>query len=159
MDIFISSFPPIIAIQPKILILGTMPSATSLQACEYYAHPGNTFWRIMSAIEGVDCPTEYEKKKELIIKMGLAVWDVCHSCIRPGSADSDISNEVPNKINELLAAHPSIHTILYNGKTAEKLFYRHLKKIEGINMFAMPSTSPAYTMSFEKKLEVWKSQL
>ncbi len=159
MDVLISSFPPIIALQPKILILGTMPSVTSLQDSEYYAHPGNTFWRIMSAIEGVDCPTDYEKKKQLIRNMGLALWDVCHTCIRPGSADSAISNEEPNQIKELLAAHPSIHTILFNGKTAEKLFYRHLKKIEGINMFAMPSTSPAYTLSFEKKLETWKSKL
>jgi len=155
----IHSFAPILSHQPKILILGTMPSAASLQAFEYYAFPGNVFWRIISTIYGVDCPTDYLKKKQLIVEMDLALWDVCHSCIRPGSADSDIKDEEPNPIKELLDSHPSIHTILFNGKTAEKLFHKHLKSIDGIQTNVMPSTSPAYTLSFEKKLKAWSSVL
>jgi hypoxanthine-DNA glycosylase len=159
MDKQIASFAPILGTQPKVLILGTMPSAASLQAKEYYAYPGNAFWKILSAIKGIDCPILYVKKKRLIMDMDLALWDVCHTCIRPGSADSDIRDEYPNKIKELLITYPSIHTILFNGKTAEKLFYRHFKKINGIKMMALPSTSPAYTLAFKQKLKAWQAMI
>ncbi|MDD4921864.1 MAG: DNA-deoxyinosine glycosylase [Bacteroidales bacterium] len=151
----IFSFPPILATHPGILILGTMPSVASLLAAEYYGNPKNAFWRILSAIHGIDCPTDYKSKIQLITDMNLALWDICHTCIRPGSADSDIRNEEPNPVKELLAAHPSIHTLLFNGKTAEKLFRSHFKTIAGINMATLPSTSPAYTLPFEQKLAAW----
>ncbi|MCE5175098.1 MAG: DNA-deoxyinosine glycosylase [Bacteroidales bacterium] len=152
----IVSFPPIIANHPRILILGTMPSVISLQENQYYAHPKNAFWKILSTINDIDCPTDYQIKKQLIITMNLALWDVCHTCIRPGSADSNIREEEPNRIEELLAAHPTIHTIIFNGKTAEKLFHRYLKIMDGIHSITLPSTSPAYTLPFEKKLEAWR---
>jgi len=151
------SFPPILGTHPRALILGTMPGVASLRANEYYAHPGNAFWKIMSAIKGIYCPTKYEEKKQLIRDMDLALWDVCHTCIRPGSADSDIRNEEPNQIRELLAAHASIRTIIFNGQTAEKLFHRHLKTIDSVNVITMPSTSPAHTLAFEKKLDAWRT--
>jgi double-stranded uracil-DNA glycosylase len=157
MDEQIASFAPILGTQPKVLILGTMPSVASLQAKEYYAHPGNAFWKILSAIRGIDCPALYEEKKRLISDMDLGLWDVCHTCIRPGSADSDIRDEEPNEIKELLIEFPSIRTILFNGKTAEKLFFRHFKKFDGIKTVAMPSTSPAYTLAFKQKLEAWQA--
>jgi len=152
----IVSFPPIIATHPRILILGTMPSVISLQENQYYAHPKNAFWKILSTVNSIDCPTDYQIKKQLIINMNLALWDVCHACIRPGSADSDIREVEPNPIEELLAAHPTIHTIIFNGKTAEKLFHRYLKIRDEIHSITLPSTSPAYTLPFEKKLEAWR---
>jgi len=159
MDEQIFSFTPILSAQPKVLILGTMPSATSLQKNEYYAFPGNVFWKIISAIKGIDCPTVYTEKRKLILEMDLALWDVCHTCIRPGSADSAIQKEEPNELKELLDAYPSIRAILFNGKTAEKLFHKHFMKMEGVQLFVMPSTSPAYTLSFEKKLKIWQESL
>ncbi|MDP4276219.1 MAG: DNA-deoxyinosine glycosylase [Bacteroidota bacterium] len=159
MDEHIFSFPPILSAHPNILILGTMPSAASLQAGEYYAHPSNAFWKIMSTIKGIDCPTTYEEKKQLIVSLDLALWDVCHTCIRPGSADSDIRQEEPNAIRELLSKQPTIHTIIFNGQTAEKLFRRHLKQPEGIRTITMPSTSPAYTLPVKKKLAVWRQTI
>ncbi|MCK9311989.1 MAG: DNA-deoxyinosine glycosylase [Bacteroidales bacterium] len=155
----IVSFPPIIATHPKILILGTMPSVISLQESQYYAHPRNVFWKILSTINDMDCPTDYQIKKQLIINMNLALWDVCHTCIRPGSADSNIREEEPNHIEDLLTAHPTIHSIIFNGKTAEKLFHRHLRIMDGINLITLPSTSPAYTLPFEKKMETWQMVL
>jgi hypoxanthine-DNA glycosylase len=159
MDEQIFSFPPIIGANPKVLVLGTMPSVASLRAREYYGNPLNAFWKIMSAIKGVDCPTDYEVKKQILKDMHITLWDVCHTCFRPGSADSDIRDEEPNDIKELLKANPSIEAIIFNGKTAEKLFRRHLKIIDGINKITLPSTSPAYTLPFEKKLETWQNTI
>jgi hypoxanthine-DNA glycosylase len=152
----ITGFPPISGYEPEVLILGTMPGVASLMAQEYYAFQGNAFWKILSAIKGIKCPENYDEKKQLIIDIRIALWDVCYSCIRPGSADNDIHDEKPNQIFELLTENPTINSIFFNGQTAEKLFNRHFKKIEGIKTVTLPSTSPANTMSFIKKLEAWR---
>lgn len=133
-----------------------MPGVASLDAQEYYAHPRNAFWKIISAIKGVKCPTDYEKKKQMIREMNIALWDVCHTCVRSGSLDSDIRYEEPNAIAELLAENPTIRTIFFNGQPAQKLFRRHLKDIKGVDFITLPSTSPAHAVSWEQKLEVWR---
>jgi len=156
MNEFVFSFPPIVAREPKVLILGTMPGVASLDAQEYYAHLRNAFWKIMASLKGAKCPTVYEEKKQLIHDMNLALWDVCHTCVRPGSLDSAIRYEEPNAIAELLKENPSIRTIIFNGQPAQKLFHKHLKTITGVEFVTMPSTSPTNTMSFEKKLESWQ---
>jgi hypoxanthine-DNA glycosylase len=134
-----------------------MPSVISLRNNEYYANPMNAFWKIIFAIKGTTTSSIYEERTRLIKEMDLALWDICHTCIRPGSADSDIHNEVANPIIALLAENPSIRTILFNGQAAQKLFFRHFKTIKNINLITLPSTSPAYTLPFQKKLEIWKS--
>ena len=159
MDEQIIGFPPIKGNQPKVLILGTMPSVISLRNNEYYANPMNAFWKIIFAIKGTNPSSIYEDKKHLIQEMDLALWDICHTCIRPGSADNDIHNEVANPIIALLAENPSIQTIIFNGQTAQKLFARHFKTIKDIHLITLPSTSPAYTLPFQKKLETWKSTI
>jgi G:T/U-mismatch repair DNA glycosylase len=43
----IISFDPVIGVGAKVLILGTMPGAKSLEVNEYYGFDRNQFWRIM----------------------------------------------------------------------------------------------------------------
>jgi hypoxanthine-DNA glycosylase len=43
----ISSFPPIIDNDSKIIILGSIPGVKSLEKQQYYAHPQNKFWKII----------------------------------------------------------------------------------------------------------------
>lgn len=159
MEEHIFSFAPLIGFQPKVLILGTMPSVSSLRDSEYYAHPANTFWKIMAALNQVEPLTNYDAKKKLILSSNLALWDVCHSCLRSGSLDSAIQHEEPNTIGELIHEHPSIKILAFNGQTAEKLFRRHFKASLDIPTLSLPSTSPAYTLSFEQKLAAWSQLL
>ena len=49
-------FDPIVADEPRVLILGSMPSVTSLEKQEYYGYRHNRFWKIMSAC--FDMPIE-----------------------------------------------------------------------------------------------------
>ena len=44
------SFAPSIDNNSHILILGSMPGVKSLKEQQYYAHPQNRFWKVMSAI-------------------------------------------------------------------------------------------------------------
>lgn len=159
MNEYIHSFSPILGQTPQILILGTMPGVASLRANEYYAHPTNAFWKIMATINNLELPMNYEDKKKLLTNKHIALWDVCHTCIRPGSADNDIHNEIPNPIGKLLADHPSIQTLFFNGQTAHKLFHRHFDKPESTREVILPSTSPAYTLPFQTKLQRWSNEV
>jgi hypoxanthine-DNA glycosylase len=154
---YIYGFEPITAEDPEILILGTMPGVASLNAAEYYAHPKNAFWKIISSVNNKELPSAYEGKKTLLYEMKIALWDVCQICIRNGSLDSEIENEIPNSITKFCLSYPAIKAIIFNGKTAEKLFMKHIGSIANIKTFSAPSTSPAYTLALDKKIEAWKN--
>ncbi len=156
----INSFDPVVGKYLKILILGSIPGVRSLEVAQYYAHPQNQFWRIMGALLHVDMPPIYQQRLEVLKAHGIGLWDVIEGCEREGSLDSNIKAAKVNAINELIESHPELEVIALNGKTAEKYFNQAVKAgmIDLGNRLAigMPSTSPAHTMVFEKKLEAWK---
>ena len=45
-------FAPVINRKVERLILGSFPSEASLAASQYYAHPRNQFWRLLSDLLG-----------------------------------------------------------------------------------------------------------
>lgn len=154
------SFAPVVTPESRILVLGTMPGAMSLAKQEYYGFPHNAFWRIMAALTGApQVPAAYEKRLEILLEAGIALWDVCHSCRREGSLDSNILDEVPNDIPALLQSHPAIRAVIFNGGPAHRLFKKHIGLAtigEGREVLVMPSTSPANaSWSFDRKLAAW----
>ena len=162
----VSSFPPVIGSNPRIVILGSMPGVASLEAVQYYAHPRNAFWPIMGELFGIDFDLEYELRIELIRKQPVILWDTLASCYRPGSLDSDISKESvkPNDIAGLLVEYPEIKAIAFNGATSEKYFHRLvLPELPGFDLpelLRMPSTSPANAgMTLKGKTERWRALL
>ena len=141
----------------RILILGSMPGAESLKQQAYYAHPRNLFWKLISHIAGRVVPENYEARKNFITAHQIALWDICHSCIREGSLDTAISKETPNDIPGFVSAYPTIRAIAFNGKTAERLFGKHIRSIPGIELLPLPSTSPANAgISWNEKLAEWR---
>ena len=96
-----------------------------------------------------------EEKRAFLLDNGIALWDVIASCEIEGSSDSSIKNVVANDISCILNS-ADIRKIFVNGKTAEKLFRKYVTLPEGVTFHgALASTSPAYTMPFEKKKEDW----
>ena len=85
----ISSFPPIISKDAKVLILGSVPGIKSLEMQEYYAHPQNKFWKILFELFKENCTTNYAEKVEFLHRNKIAVWDVIDSCERKGNLDTE----------------------------------------------------------------------
>lgn len=151
----ISSFPPIVSEDSKILILGSVPGIKSLEMKEYYAHPQNKFWRILFALFQEDFTADYAEKMELLKKNKIAVWDVIDSCERKGSLDTEIKNEAHHDILQLLQDFPSIKVIFCNGQKSFKTLRKILPDDLKIPILVLPSTSPAYTIPYQQKLKDW----
>lgn len=156
----IYSFEPIVDKDCRILLLGTMPGVMSLKKQQYYGYDRNAFWRILYALFDKTPDESYEMRKEFLLQHNIAVWDVLKACEREGSSDSDIRDPVPNDFNWLYNQFPKIKSVCFNGGPAGKLYKRFIEK-RGDNAFIkayfnLPSTSPAYTIAFERKLEQWR---
>ncbi|MFY9311521.1 MAG: DNA-deoxyinosine glycosylase [Bacteroidia bacterium] len=150
----ICSFPPIADKKCKLPILGTMPGKDSLKYNEYYAHPRNTFWKLMFDVLGTPYSNDYKSKQKLLLDNNIALWDVLATCYREGSLDSDILEEEPHDIKGFIDSHPKVSHLLFNGKSSYQFFKRYGKDIE-LPPILLPSTSPAYVLSYEKKREGW----
>jgi TDG/mug DNA glycosylase family protein len=158
----IRSFEPIAAPDARLLILGSMPGVASLDAGQYYAHRRNAFWRIMGELVGAGPDKSYEERTRVLRGRGIAVWDVLQSCVRSGSLDADIRDEVPNDFPAFFAAHPGIVRIGLNGGKAAASFKAHAARQcpSGVTVAKLPSTSPAHAArSFAEKCEMWRTGL
>lgn len=158
----VRSFPPISAPDARILVLGSMPGAASLAAGQYYAHPHNVFWRIMGELVGASRDLPYQERTEVLRAHGIAVWDVLKSCVRPGSLDSNIRDEVPNDFARFFADHPQLSHIGLNGGKAAASFKKHAARHcpEHVIVTVLPSTSPAHAArTFAEKCALWRAAL
>jgi hypoxanthine-DNA glycosylase len=157
---FKTSFSAIADSNIEILILGSMPSDTSLLQQEYYAHPQNRFWKILAAITNNTLPQEYSEKIQLLKNNSIALWDVVHHAKRRGSMDSAIVEESPNDIETFLLHHLNCKTIAFNGKKSEALFDKYFVRKSHIHYISLPSSSPANAgITFEALCERWKMLL
>ena len=90
----------------------------------------------------------------------ISLWDVLCACARRGSLDSAIRDPQVNDFAAFFAAHPGITRVLFNGAAAEKLFFRFCgEALQGRAAARLPSTSPAYTLPYAQKLEIWRKEL
>lgn len=154
-----AGLPPVIDRRARVLILGSFPSAASLAAQQYYAHPRNQFWRMLGAVIGQplkDMP--YAARLAVAQAAGIAIWDIYASCERAGSLDSAIRNSVANDFAALKKSALALRRICFNGRAAAK----RLREMEalGYEAVVLPSTSPAHAgMTFEEKLARWREAL
>ena len=156
----ITAFPPVAPPGARLLILGSMPSVESLSQGFYYAHPRNAFWRILAQVFDEPLPEDVPAKVALLYRHNIALWDVLESCERAGSLDSAIRQPRVNDFEGLFQRCPGIRRILLNGGTAARLFEKHASRyLEGRGWERLPSTSPAYTLSYERKLALWRRAL
>ncbi len=151
------SLAPVADRAARLLLLGSFPSAASLAAQQYYAHPRNQFWPILGALWGLDlAPRPYAERVQEAQRRGLAIWDVYASCRREGSLDAAITEAETNDFAALAAACPKLAAIAHNG--AESARSMRLTATLGVPVHRLPSTSPANAaLSFERKLTAWRA--
>lgn len=155
-EIFTHTFEPIFDKNSEILVLGSFPSVKSRENNFYYAHPQNRFWRVVASVYSCPVPKTVEEKKNMLLSNKIAVWDVIKSCEITGSADSTIKSVIPNDLSEILSV-ADIKKIYANGKTAQSLYNKYIKKNIGFDIISLPSTSPANAAySLEKLIKEWK---
>ncbi|MCH8496079.1 MAG: DNA-deoxyinosine glycosylase [Balneolales bacterium] len=143
-----------------ILILGSMPGDKSIELGEYYGHPRNRFWKIISTITGNQLPLTYSDKVELLLKSKIGVWDVAHKANRKGSLDSAIENVEPNDLDGFIAKHKNLKIIGFNGTKSKDLYDRYFDRYNGIEYVHLPSTSPANArINFDSICEIWRLSL
>lgn len=160
----LQGFPPAAADDARVLVLGSMPGAASLQAARYYAHPHNRFWWIMGELVGAGPTLDYATRLERLCDAGIALWDVFDRCERVGSLDSAIRDDTAqvNDFAAFFAAHRGVRTVLFNGAKAATAYARFAPPLEGFGVVArrLPSTSPANAATPPAaKLAAWREAL
>jgi len=162
----VRSFAPVADASARVLVVGSMPGAASLAAGQYYAHPRNQFWRIMSAVLGKEPGAGYEDHLRMLRSGGLALWDVLDSCVRPGSADTDIrpGSIKVNNFAAFLLSHPGIGYVFFNGAKSEECWRRRVLPLpetcSRLRYRRLPSTSPANaSLPYVRKLSAWRAAL
>ncbi|MHA4868012.1 DNA-deoxyinosine glycosylase [Duganella sp. PWIR1] len=151
-------FDPVVDRQTRLLVLGSLPGEQSLAVQQYYANRQNKFWLLMSEVIGVALvPLAYEARLLTLLAHGVGLWDVVAEAHRPGSLDSAIRHRDDNDLPGLLARYPGIEAIAFNGGTATKLGMKVLgEQAARYRIFSLPSSSPAYTLSYAEKSRLWQ---
>jgi len=153
--VILDGLPPILDAGIKTLILGSFPSPASLAAQQYYAHRQNQFWRLLGALLGEPLADfTYAEKQRCLLRHHIGVWDVFGRCRRQGALDSAIQSAEPNDFSQLKVLAPQLRCVCFNGKTSGK--FEHWFGEQGYATRVLPSTSPAYTLAFERKVVWWR---
>jgi double-stranded uracil-DNA glycosylase len=161
----VEGFAPILGCNPRLLILGSMPSVTSLERGQYYAHPRNAFWPIMDRLGLADATASYGDRLDQLKDAGIGLWDTLRRCERAGSLDVAIvgSTEVAHDFDALFTGLPTLRAVVFNGAKAEQAFRRHVcptlrrDTSRRLAFLRLPSTSPAHTIPVEMKVAGWRA--
>lgn len=151
----IHPFGPVFDENSRVLILGSLPSVKSREDGFFYGHPQNRFWKVLAAITGEALPLTKEEKAALLLRNGIALWDVIASCDIKGSGDGSIKNAVPTDLAPILKGS-RVERVFANGQKAAALYKRFQRKQTDIEAIPLPSTSPANAAwSLERLVEAW----
>lgn len=148
---------PVVAPHTRLVVLGSFPSVASLREHQYYAHPRNHFWPLLSALWGVDLQAlPYARRLDMVRERGLGIWDVYASCRREGSLDSAIEEAELNPLARLREWAPGLLALVHNGGESARAM--RITRRLGLAVHRLPSTSPANaSWSFERKVAAWRA--
>jgi len=152
------SFPPVVAANTRLLVLGSLPGEASLAAGRYYAHPQNAFWRLMSGVIGEDLAAlPYDDRLSALLRHRVGLWDVVGEATRPGSLDPAIRDATHNDLATRLERRPDLRMVAFNGGKASTDGRRLLAaRTDRLRLATLPSSSPAHaSLRFAEKAAVW----
>lgn len=148
-------FPPVTRPDTRLLLLGSLPGAMSLEAQRYYANPRNQFWRLAGAVIGRDLEAlPYEQRLDALLDAGVGLWDTVAAATRKGSLDQDIRLHEKSDLAGLAAGLPRLRAVGFNGGKSAAIGRPQLSRPD-LALVALPSSSPAFTLPFDAKRERW----
>ena len=154
-DLLKRSFPPIVDGRTRLVVLGSLPGERSLAEARYYAHPRNHFWPLIGAVIERDLVIlDYEARLAALLESGVGLWDVVASATRRGSLDLAIRQVEANPLTQFAADLPELRAVAFNGAKSAGIGRKALAD-SATALVALPSSSPAYTLSFQAKLARW----
>ena len=132
---------------------------------QYYAHPQNTFWKLISRIYDAEVSLTYNQRVEILTANQIALWDVLPRLSGPAvsTVRSSMHRYSANDFAAFFRAHPQIRRVYFNGRKAEEMYRRLVwpglsAEFVGIRYVSLPSTSPAHAgMTFAEKLVRWRT--
>ena len=147
---------PAIPPATRLLLLGSFPGEESLRQSQYYAHPRNQFWRLLGeVITEPLAKLPYAKRLQRLARHRIGVWDIIADCEREGSLDGDIRNATLAQFDWLAGHAPKLRLVAMNGQKAGSA-QRRIAAL-GYQTLVLPSSSPAYTLSYAEKLRAWQA--
>ena len=151
-----SSFPPVVAPDTRVLVLGSLPGERSLEMQRYYAHPQNRFWHLIGNVIGIELePLDYEARLTGLLAAKVGLWDTVASATREGSLDASIRDAEHTALADLVASLPELRAVGFNGKTSARIGMPQLEG-RGLALVPLPSSSPAHaSMPLAEKEKLW----
>ncbi|HWH22044.1 MAG TPA: DNA-deoxyinosine glycosylase [Allosphingosinicella sp.] len=150
------SFPPVVDEHVRVLVLGSLPGEESLARAQYYAHPRNHFWTLMGEVLGTELVAlRYDERLRALLARRVGLWDTVESASRRGSLDGAIRGHCANDLQTLATSLPELRCIAFNGGTSARIGEKQLGGASPFERLRLPSSSPAYTLPFDEKLEAW----
>ena len=166
----------------KLLMLGSFPPPKNRWCMDfYYPNFNNDMWRILGKVfygerDYFVCKQEKRFDKEKIVaflsRTGIGIYDAAESVNRLKGNASDAFLEVvsPADLKKLLAEIPECRAIVTTGtlatKTVAETFRVEAPSVGGkvpfclearkITLYRTPSSSRAYPLAFEKKVEAYR---
>ena len=148
--------PPVARSDARLFILGSLPGDASLAARQYYGHPRNQFWRLVSQIIGEDLQElDYATRLERLTERRIGLWDVVAKAERPGSLDQSMKRVGHNPLADYFADFTQLEAVAFNGSTAAAIG-RKLLSSTNLALMDLPSSSPANTRPFVEKALAWR---
>ena len=172
---------PFLPENAKVLFLGSFPPPRQRWCMDfYYPNFQNDHWRIEGAVWFNDRNyfVDVERKcfdKEKIVcflnEKGIALYDTAQVVRRLKGNASDAFLEIvePTDLKALLRRIPQCHAIATTGEKATGEVCRYfgvdqvpalgsVTKLEpGLSLYRLPSSSRAYPLAFEKKVEAYRA--
>lgn len=171
---------PFLPENARVLFLGSFPPPRKRWCMDfYYPNFQNDHWRIEGAVwfgdknHFVDVERKCFDKEKIVAFLqdkGIALYDTAQAVRRLKDNASDAFLEIvePTNLKALLRQIPLCHAIATTGEkaTGEVCLYFGVEKTPalgsvtelepGLSLYRLPSSSRAYPLSFDKKVEAYK---
>lgn len=134
-----------------VVFVGINPGERSAEIGHYYGHPGNVFWRMLSASALVDEPVGPEDDAGLLAR-GIGFTDVVKRVVTDSSevSNKELRAAVPAFRERIAAAEP--HAVCFTSTRAFSAVYsgawrslgwgrQDVEPLEGAQVWVMPSPS------------------